>query len=132
MLVRLLYPIVTMLCSLMLVAFSATTASAQVVNGGFQEWDFGDDGSTCSTGNGEDDNIVWGTSAAPGSSCAESEDDNIVWGTAADEGDDNIVWGTEDDDNIVWGTSLDGGDDIVWGTGRDDDNIVWGTRVQRR
>lgn len=130
---RLLSPLGTALITVF-IALTATASSAQVVdgNGGFQEWQFDDDGSACSTGHESDDNIVWGTDDSV-SSCSDS-DDNIVWGTALDgaEGDDNIVWGTDDrDDNIVWGTAVDGaeGDDnIVWGTGEGDDNIVWGTR----
>jgi hypothetical protein len=87
-------------------------------------------------GNGDCDNIVWGTADDNGDNIVWgtvarllkglSLDDNIVWGTAGDA--DNIVWGTADDDNIVWGTDCGGADcdNIVWGTS-DDDNIVWGT-----
>ena len=78
---------------------------------------------------GDEDNIVWGTAAADnivwGTDCGGADCDNIVWGTA-DE--DNIVWGTAtDSDNIVWGTAGLDADNIVWGTNDTDDNIVWGT-----
>ena len=94
-------------------------------------------GTTC--GEGECDNIVWGTE------CGGADCDNIVWGTTCDAADpstalgtgcDNIVWGTaQEGDNIVWGTSEDGeGDNIVWGTNVLDDteNVLWGAPVLRR
>jgi len=86
--------------------------------------------------------VTWGADAVKGTS-GDGDDDNIVWGTACGGADCvSVVWGADcsgdaDCDNIVWGTSCDADtdcDNIVWGTNVLDpaEDVVWSPVIRRQ
>jgi serine protease AprX len=86
--------------------------------GGWTPWATHCSDATCTHvvwGNGNSDNVVWGSSCG-GADCqastlslanvlsaqSTSDGDTVVWGT---NGPDTVVWGTTGEDTVVWGTS---------------------------
>jgi serine protease AprX len=104
--------------------------------GGWAPWATHCSDFTCSSvvwGNGNSDNVVWGsscggadcqTSPAGGGSLLGSVLDSLLVQGASASYDDTVVWGTTGDDTVVWGTT--GDDTVVWGT-TGNDTVVWGS-----